>query len=87
MAHNPSYVGKTHVVTHIGRDEDSAVLGVHGDYGSARNTIDKHLGSKAVRTAGLEPSPIYHHSDTDPEHAREYYYIHREGKYGKFEKV
>jgi hypothetical protein len=98
MAHNPSYVGKTHVVTHHdaqggnrGSEELHEVLGVHDNYGAARNTIDQHLGTKAKRTK-MGSEHIYHDpklSDDDLGDPVSYaqYRIHREDSPGKFTKV
>lgn len=97
MVYNPSYVGKTHVVTlydpqggNRGNAELHEVLGVHANYKSARETVDAHLGTKAKRFHQYRDGDVvYAHPDADEGDitSARWYRIHAEDGKGGFKKV
>ena len=97
MAHNPSYVGRTHVVTvsNISKHGDSApeILGVHANYGSARHQIDEHVNymndGKQVKARRHTGGAVhYTHPDDEPYSLdAPTYHIHREKPGGGFEHI
>lgn len=100
MAHNPSFVGKTHVVTYHDEDGNVSVIGVHGNYGSARQHADQHATERAnymtaksehkvtlKRSKVGENEHVYHHPGENVDQLPEHYEIHREGKSQEFDKV